>query len=174
MTLAPTTPATSPVVAIGPAHPIAAIADLLHRHHTPSALPGILTTLNPLLAPAPTAGGPNLAEIPVAAVLAIHRLAPRAAAEILEIAAPWLTTPEPPAEAVLAVVAGNVALTQRELQVLRGMARGRSNTLIGRELYLSEDTIKTHARRLFRKLGAKDRAQAVNRGWELGVLGGDR
>lgn len=174
MTLAPATP-PSPVVAIGPAHPIAAIADLLHRHHTTAALPGILATLSPLLASAPTAGGPNLAEIPVAAVLAIHRLAPAAAAEILEIAAPWLTTPEPVAEAApTAVVAGNVALTQRELQVLQGMSRGRSNTLIGRELYLSEDTIKTHARRLFRKLGAKDRAQAVNRGWELGILGGDR
>ena len=46
-----------------------------------------------------------------------------------------------------------VQLTERELQVLRGMAQGKSNGQIGRELYLSEDTVKTHARRLFRKLG---------------------
>jgi DNA-binding NarL/FixJ family response regulator len=38
------------------------------------------------------------------------------------------------------------------------MSQGKSNGQIGRDLYLSEDTIKTHARRLFRKLGVNDRA----------------
>ena len=52
-------------------------------------------------------------------------------------------------------------LTERELQVLDGMTQGRSNSEIGRDLYLSEDTIKTIARRLFHKLGARDRAHAV-------------
>lgn len=61
-------------------------------------------------------------------------------------------------------------LTKRELEVLGGMSRGRSNSEIGRELFLSEDTIKTHARRLFRKLGAHDRAQAVALGFRLGLL----
>ena len=61
-------------------------------------------------------------------------------------------------------------LTERELQVLRGMGRGRSNSEIGRELYLSEDTVKTHARRLFRKLGAADRAQAVAIGFRWGFV----
>ena len=61
-------------------------------------------------------------------------------------------------------------LTERELQVLRGMGRGRSNSEIGRELYLSEDTVKTHARRLFRKLGATDRAQAVAMGFRWGLV----
>jgi DNA-binding NarL/FixJ family response regulator len=46
--------------------------------------------------------------------------------------------------------------TERELQILRGMSEGHSNGEIGRELYLSEDTVKTHARRLFQKLGARD------------------
>ena len=62
------------------------------------------------------------------------------------------------------------ALTERELQVLRGMGRGRSNSEIGRELYLSEDTVKTHARRLFRKLGAADRAQACAMGFRWGLV----
>ena len=53
------------------------------------------------------------------------------------------------------------ALTERELEVLGGMCEGRSNAEIGRALFLSEDTVKTHARRLFRKLGASDRAHAV-------------
>lgn len=61
-------------------------------------------------------------------------------------------------------------LTERERSVLDGMARGRSNSDIGRELYLSEDTIKTHARRLFRKLGARDRAHAVALAYQTGVL----
>jgi DNA-binding NarL/FixJ family response regulator len=61
-------------------------------------------------------------------------------------------------------------LTERELQVLTGMAAGQSNAQIGRELYLSEDTIKTHARRLFRKLSVNDRAQAVAAGFRLGLV----
>lgn len=61
-------------------------------------------------------------------------------------------------------------LTKREIEVLAGMSRGRSNAEIGRELFLSEDTIKTHARRLFRKLGAHDRAQAVAIGFRQGLI----
>ncbi len=61
-------------------------------------------------------------------------------------------------------------LSERETQVLDGMSRGMSNGEIGRELYLSEDTIKTHARRLFRKLRASDRAQAVAVGLRAGLI----
>jgi DNA-binding NarL/FixJ family response regulator len=61
-------------------------------------------------------------------------------------------------------------LTEREMQVLRGMAAGKSNAQIGRELYLSEDTIKTHARRLFRKMRVNDRAQAVASGFRYGLV----
>lgn len=65
---------------------------------------------------------------------------------------------------------GAVQLTEREVQVLDGMSRGCSNAAIGRELFLSEDTIKTHARRLFRKLAAADRAQAVATGFRIGLV----
>ena len=41
------------------------------------------------------------------------------------------------------------------------MSQGKSNGQIGRELYLSEDTVKTHARRLFRKLGVRDRRRRL-------------
>jgi DNA-binding NarL/FixJ family response regulator len=61
-------------------------------------------------------------------------------------------------------------LTERELQVLRGMADGKSNAEIGRDLFVSEDTVKTHARRLFRKLGARDRAHAVAAGFRAGLV----
>ena len=63
-----------------------------------------------------------------------------------------------------------VVLTEREMQVLLGMADGKSNAEIGRELFVSEDTVKTHARRLFRKLGARDRAHAVAAGFRAGLV----
>lgn len=65
---------------------------------------------------------------------------------------------------------GDIRLTARELQVLVGMTEGKSNGEIGRELFLSEDTVKTHARRLFRKLGVNDRAQAVAHGFRRGLV----
>lgn len=61
-------------------------------------------------------------------------------------------------------------LSERENQVLVGMSRGMSNPSIGARLYLSEDTVKTHARRLFRKLGVVDRASAVAVGFRSGLL----
>jgi two-component system nitrate/nitrite response regulator NarL len=61
-------------------------------------------------------------------------------------------------------------LSPRELDVLRGMTEGRSNSEIAAGLVLAEDTVKTHARRLFRKLGAGDRADAVARGFRQGIL----
>lgn len=63
-------------------------------------------------------------------------------------------------------------LTAREVDILEGMAAGRSNADIGRSLFLTEDTVKTHARKLFRKLGARDRAHAVATGFRSGVIRG--
>jgi len=65
---------------------------------------------------------------------------------------------------------GGAQLTEREIQVLTGMSQGKSNAEIGRELFLSEDTVKTHARRLFRKMGVTDRAQAVASGFRRGLV----
>lgn len=77
---------------------------------------------------------------------------------------------EPPPAPGRQPTADGPALTERELQVLAGMAAGRSNAQIGRQLYLSEDTVKTHARRMFRKLGVNDRAQAVAAGFRCGLM----
>ena len=65
---------------------------------------------------------------------------------------------------------GRPMLTERELEVLAGMCEGRSNAEIGQSLFLSEDTVKTHARRLFKKLGAVDRAHAVALGYRWGLV----
>lgn len=63
-------------------------------------------------------------------------------------------------------------LSDREMQALRGIAAGRSNAEIGRDLGLSEDTVKTHVSALFRKLGAHNRPLAVSLAYESGRLGG--
>lgn len=74
------------------------------------------------------------------------------------------------ASGVVGEPAREVELTKREHEVLVGMSNGRSNSQIGQDLFLSEDTIKTHAQRLFRKLGARDRAQAVAIGIRSGLI----
>ena len=67
----------------------------------------------------------------------------------------------PAAAAKLAERVTRVQLTPRELATLRSMADGKSNKEIAGALAIAEDTVKTHLRNLFEKLGAADRAQAV-------------
>lgn len=59
------------------------------------------------------------------------------------------------------VEAGRSDLTLREIQVLEAVADGKSNKEIGVAFVISEETVKSHLRKLFEKLGASDRAQAV-------------
>jgi DNA-binding NarL/FixJ family response regulator len=61
-------------------------------------------------------------------------------------------------------------LSGREAEVLKLVARGQTNADIGRALFISEATVKTHLLRAFSKLGVSDRTAAVTRAIELGML----
>jgi NarL family two-component system response regulator LiaR len=63
-----------------------------------------------------------------------------------------------------------LGITARELEILALVARGLSNREIATQLFVSENTVKTHCARTFDKLGAARRTQAVQRGKELGLL----
>jgi DNA-binding NarL/FixJ family response regulator len=63
-----------------------------------------------------------------------------------------------------------VELSRREIEVLRLVARGRTNAEIGRELLISEATVKTHLLRAFAKLDVSDRTAAVTAALERGIL----
>jgi two-component system, NarL family, response regulator LiaR len=63
-----------------------------------------------------------------------------------------------------------LSITRRELEVLELIAQGLSNREIAGKLYVSENTVKTHSSRVFDKLGARRRTQAVQLGKELGLL----
>jgi two-component system response regulator DevR len=61
-------------------------------------------------------------------------------------------------------------LSERELEIVRPVARGATNPQVARELYLSESTVKFHLRTAMRKLGARDRTELVFKASELGLL----
>ena len=63
-----------------------------------------------------------------------------------------------------------LGITARELEILQLIAAGHSNREIGEKLYVSENTVKTHAASVFEKLSAKRRTQAVQLAKEAGLI----
>jgi DNA-binding CsgD family transcriptional regulator len=61
-------------------------------------------------------------------------------------------------------------LTSRETQILRLVWKGSSNKAIARDLFLTENTVETHLRRIFAKLGTRNRAQAATLAREAGAI----
>jgi DNA-binding NarL/FixJ family response regulator len=73
-----------------------------------------------------------------------------------------ITRPAPPKELG--------ELTEREREILRLIATGLSNAEIGRGLYISETTVKTHVTHILQKLGLRDRVQAVVLAYQAGLF----
>jgi DNA-binding NarL/FixJ family response regulator len=90
-------------------------------------------------------------------------LAPSATRRVIE---DYLARPAVPG----ARGAGPDHLTDRELDVLRRLASGRSNAELARDLYVSEGTVKTHVSSILAKLGLRDRVQAVVYAYDHGLV----
>ena len=105
----------------------------------------------------------------LAAIRTVHAgdavIAPSSTRRLLEHLVTALpdTTKNPPHPAL-------ADLTDREREVLVLMARGRSNTEIGQDLFVAEATVKTHVGRILSKLSARDRVQAVVTAYEGGLV----
>ena len=105
----------------------------------------------------------------LAAIRTVHAgdavIAPSSTRRLLEHLVTALPQTDPPIPHP-----GLADLTDRERQVLELMAKGRSNTEIGHDLFVAEATVKTHVGRVLAKLGARDRVQAVVTAYESGLV----
>jgi DNA-binding NarL/FixJ family response regulator len=90
-------------------------------------------------------------------------LAPHITRKLIES---YVTSPPPGSS----VPPGLADLTPRELEVLRLVARGLTNSEIGAELFLGETTVKSHVGHIFAKLSIRDRVQAVVTAYECGLI----
>lgn len=85
---------------------------------------------------------------------------------VKEVPVPAATTPFSLNEARVK----DLGITKRELEILELIAQGLSNREIADKLFVSENTVKTHSSRLFDKLSARRRTQAVQIGKEMGLI----
>lgn len=62
------------------------------------------------------------------------------------------------------------ALNERELEILQSLSHGRSTKEVAEEAFLSEETVKTYLKQIFRKLGVRDRTEAVAEAFRRGLV----
>ena len=101
----------------------------------------------------------DLAQAVHLAAAGIYQLDPSAARALIELSRHEAPTPAPPAPAAPALPAET--LTDRELAVLRLIARGATNREIAAQLVISESTVKNHVSNILSRLGLRDRTQAA-------------
>jgi DNA-binding NarL/FixJ family response regulator len=69
-----------------------------------------------------------------------------------------------------ALLSDDTGLTKREIDMLKALARGLSNQAIGKEMWVSEQTVKFHLRNIYRKLGVSSRTEAARYAYERGLV----
>ena len=115
-----------------------------------------------------------LPEEMLAAIRTVHAgdavIAPSSTRRLLEHLMTTLPAPPTPDAPRTAAEIALDHLTDREREVLVLMAHGRSNTEIGRDLFVAEATVKTHVGRILAKLAVRDRVQAVVMAYETGLV----
>lgn len=102
--------------------------------------------------------------------LGLRLTRPAAPAVIREVVEREVVVPAPAAFVRDDGQVETLGLTPRELEILERIAEGLSNQEIATRLFVSENTVKTHASRVFDKLGAKRRTQAVQRARDLRII----
>jgi DNA-binding NarL/FixJ family response regulator len=75
--------------------------------------------------------------------------------------------PQPSGEAA----AREAGLTERETVILKALADGLSNQQIGKQIWIAEQTVKFHLTNIYRKLGARNRTEAIRHAYRLGLVG---
>lgn len=73
-------------------------------------------------------------------------------------------------ESTQVVSSGSVKLTSREMQVLRGAAKGHTTKRLAKDLGLAAPSVETHLRNMFKKLGVNNRGEAVSSALKLGLI----
>ena len=66
-------------------------------------------------------------------------------------------------------LAAQTGLTKREIEMLKALARGLSNQAIGKEMWVTEQTVKFHLRNIYRKLGVSSRTEAARFAYDHGL-----
>ena len=91
----------------------------------------------------------------------------------LSVLAPDVTRQVLRAVSLDQVGAADRGLSSRELEVLKCLAQGKTTAQISNELFISDNTVKTHVRHILEKLEASNRAEAVSKAVQLGMIGQD-
>jgi DNA-binding NarL/FixJ family response regulator len=69
--------------------------------------------------------------------------------------------------------AADIGLSTREMEVLECLAQGKTTAQISEDLFISDNTVKTHVRHILNKLEASNRAEAVSKATQFGLIGKD-
>lgn len=91
----------------------------------------------------------------------------------MSVLSPQVTRQVFKAVSVEASRAPDMGLSSREMEVLECLAQGMTTVQIGEQLYISENTVKTHVRHILEKLEASNRAEAVSKALQMGLIGAE-